>query len=118
MGRKRFFLFISFISCFFFLFDFFLQIVSEFFHRFLACNWFSPCCLALSALPLFWDFSVVVFVAVAVVVVAHCSNVFCIFYGTCNANTTTTTSATTITNWSEEKVLFHSPLAVTFSYCS
>jgi len=33
MRRKRFFLFISL---------FFLQIVSEFFHRFLACNWFSP----------------------------------------------------------------------------
>lgn len=64
MRRKRFFLFISL---------FFLQIVSEFFHRFLACNWFF--------LSFFWCCHFSGFV------VAHCSNVFCIFYGTCNTTT-------------------------------
>lgn len=101
MRRKRFFLFISL---------FFLQIVSEFFHRFLACNWFF--------LSFFWCCHFSGFV------VAHCSNVFCIFYGTCNTTTSKFVCVCVgVPKWervgrNRGKVLFHSPLAVTFSYCS
>lgn len=57
-------------------------------------------------------------------VVAHCSNVFCIFYGTCNTTTSKFVCVCVgVPKWervgrNRGKVLFHSPLAVTFSYCS
>lgn len=91
--RKRFFLFISL---------FLLQIVSEFFQRFLACNWFFPlplfpflfALLLLHSLKDFLSPSLFLPATFLLVLLPHCSNVFCIFYGTCNANTTTITTTT------------------------